>query len=288
MFWRIPITDSEIDVNTPLGVRSLTHMFFEDKDGRIFRGGELYTVDVYVDGLQIADDLPVMAFCTSAPMSTALFKWEDIALGINRNVNLSEVKIKPRRWNEKDGIVNAFNVVFVGSELECDALQGVDYIEWRKIDLLSSATTADKEVVNMGSHNIKLLDAPQQVMAMALMTPALGGRDRVRMACYIPLWFNLTSGTEQIFPEKTDLAVIEVDSGVGANEAWWEFEPGTVNKNLTLTLGSVRPIEELKRKFSGSVYDGTAFCDDWLTNIDLYNRIEAWEVFFFFKYKKLL
>lgn len=131
MFWSIPISDTETLTNTPIGVKSITHIYFEDRNGGIFNydAGGLQTLSVSIDGKQILQDVPVLPFCVSTPYAANRFKWQDVALEVNLNVSLSEVKISAAR---KTG---DFNVVFVTSNDECNALKGFDYVEFQQFNI---------------------------------------------------------------------------------------------------------------------------------------------------------
>ncbi len=131
MFWSIPISDTETLTNTPIGVKSITHIYFEDRNGGIFNYDTdgLQTLSVSIDGKQILQDVPVLPFCVSTPYAANRFKWQDVALEVNLNVSLSEVKISGAR---KAG---DFDVVFVTSNDECNALKGFDYVEFQQFNI---------------------------------------------------------------------------------------------------------------------------------------------------------
>lgn len=131
MFWSIPISDTETLTNTPIGVKSITHIYFEDRNGGIFNydADGLQTLSVSIDGKQILQDVPVLPFCVSTPYAANRFKWQDVALEVNLNVSLSEVKISGAR---KAG---DFDVVFVTSNEECNALKGFDYVEFQQFNI---------------------------------------------------------------------------------------------------------------------------------------------------------
>lgn len=117
--------------NTPMGVKSISHVFFEDKNGGLFEysSGGLQTISISVDGKQIMQDVPVLPFCTSTPNNVNRYKWQDVALEVNMNVNLSEVKISGARS------ANDFCVVFVTSASEVDSVKGFDYVESKRFRL---------------------------------------------------------------------------------------------------------------------------------------------------------
>ena len=131
MFWTVPISDSELTTNTPIGVRSIKRIFFEDRNGGVldYSPYGLQTVSITIDGKQIMQDVPVLPFCTSSPADRNRFNWEDVALDVNINVNMSEIKISAGRRAAD------FNVIFVTSAKECDATFGFDYVEYRQFAL---------------------------------------------------------------------------------------------------------------------------------------------------------
>lgn len=137
MFFSIPSSADEIITVTPLGVKSIRSIFFENKNGRIFRygNGQLDTVSISIDGKQIARQLPVAPFCTSTPFGAGRFSWEKVALAVNLNVDNSEVKISGIANNE-------FNIVFVCSEQPCDET-GFDYVETKRFVLKDALTTSE-------------------------------------------------------------------------------------------------------------------------------------------------
>lgn len=131
MFWTVPISDSELTTNTPIGVRSIKRIFFEDRNGGVldYSPYGLQTVSITIDGKQIMQDVPVLPFCTSSPADRNRFNWEDVALDVNINVNMSEIKISAGQRAAD------FNVIFVTSAKECDATFGFDYVEYRQFAL---------------------------------------------------------------------------------------------------------------------------------------------------------
>ncbi|MDY4175401.1 MAG: hypothetical protein SOY07_08960 [Bacteroidales bacterium] len=132
MFYSIPIDNEEIVTSTPKEARAITHLYFEKKnEGLHTYKKDLDRVSIFVDGRQIAKNLPVMPFCTSVPYGTDRHEWQKTALEININVDFSEVKISA-------GNINDYNVVFVCSEKECDESKGCEFVEMQEIELLSN------------------------------------------------------------------------------------------------------------------------------------------------------
>lgn len=130
MLWSIPISNEDIVTTTPLGVRAITHVFFQDKNGGIFTyKNKPDTVSITIDGRQVCKDVPVLPFCTSTTFGKNRHHWQDVALEVGLNVDFSEIRISA---GEK---ANDYNVVFVTSDKEVDALKGFEYVEWRKINV---------------------------------------------------------------------------------------------------------------------------------------------------------
>lgn len=136
MFFSIPSSTDEIITVTPIGVKSIRSVFFENKNGRVFNYHDaLDTISISVDGKQIARQTPIVPFCTSTPFGAGRFDWEKVALAVNLNVDNSEIKIS--------GVVNnEFNIVFVCSEKPCEET-GFDYVETRRFVLKDAQSTAE-------------------------------------------------------------------------------------------------------------------------------------------------
>ena len=130
MLWSIPISNEDIVTTTPLGVRAITHVFFQDKNGGIFTyKNRPDTVSITIDGRQVCKDVPVLPFCTSTTFGKNRHHWQDVALEVGLNVDFSEIRISA------GDRANDYNVVFVTSDKEVDALKGFEYVEWRKINV---------------------------------------------------------------------------------------------------------------------------------------------------------
>ena len=129
MFFSIPVNSTQIVTTTPLEARSITHLFFESKNGGIFNyKKEQDNVTITVDGKMICRNVPILPFCTSTPYGINRHDWRDIALEVGLNVNLSEVKISAQN-------INDFNVVFVCSSEPIADFKGFDFVEAFRIKL---------------------------------------------------------------------------------------------------------------------------------------------------------
>ena len=113
MFHIIPIS-SELTISaTPLGAKSIRHLYFENKNDGLFRfKTSPDTISISVDGKQICRDLLVLPFCTSSPYSPDRFPWQKVALEVNVNCNLSEIRIQSSALGD-------FNVIMVCSDEGC-------------------------------------------------------------------------------------------------------------------------------------------------------------------------
>lgn len=130
MFFTIPSKSSEIRTNTPIGVKSILAVFFESKNGNAFLyKEELESVSITIDGKQVCRNLMILPFFTNSPLGGNNYKWQDVALEINLNVDLSEIKITTTGNN------NDYNIVFVCSDKSIDEAKGFDFVETKKIRL---------------------------------------------------------------------------------------------------------------------------------------------------------
>lgn len=136
MFHIIPIS-SELTISaTPLGAKSIRHLYFENKNDGLFRfKTSPDTISISVDGKQICRDLPVLPFCTSSPYSPDRFHWQKVALEVNVNCNLSEIRIQSSALGD-------FNVIMVCSDEGVDESLGFDFFETKRITLRKSANLA--------------------------------------------------------------------------------------------------------------------------------------------------
>ncbi len=129
MFFSIPSSSSQIIASTPIGVKSIKYLFFENKNNALFGyKSSPDKVSISIDGRQICRDLLVLPFCTGTPDGAQRRRWQDVALDVNLNVDFSEIKID-------GGSTNDFNIVFVCSEEEIDESVGFTFWETAKITL---------------------------------------------------------------------------------------------------------------------------------------------------------
>lgn len=133
MFHIIPIS-SELTISaTPLGAKSIRYLYFENKNDGLFRfKTSPDTISISVDGKQICRDLLVLPFCTSSPYSPDRFPWQKVALEVNVNCNLSEIRIQSSALGD-------FNVIMVCSDEGVDESLGFDFFETKRITLRKSA-----------------------------------------------------------------------------------------------------------------------------------------------------
>lgn len=128
MFYSVPIS-SNIITHSPIEAKSITHVFFINKNDKIFQWKEeLDTISISIDGKQIARNILVFPFMTSTSCGRGQFDWKDVALEVGLNVNMSEIKITS---NSND---NDYAVVFVCNDKDISET-GVDYVEWRKFTI---------------------------------------------------------------------------------------------------------------------------------------------------------
>jgi len=133
MFHIIPIS-SELTISaTPLGAKSIRHLYFENKNDGLFRfKTSPDTISISIDGKQICRDLLVLPFCTSSPYSPDRFPWQKVALEVNVNCNLSEIRIQSTALGD-------FNVIMVCSDEGVDESLGFDFFETKRIALRKTA-----------------------------------------------------------------------------------------------------------------------------------------------------
>lgn len=139
MFFTIPVNDKQIITTTPIGARSITHVFFENKNDGVFTyKRDIDTVTISIDGKMICKQMPIMPFCTSTPYGVNQSQWQDKALEVNLNVDISEIKISA-------GNINDFNVVFVCSSEKIDESRGFDFVEAKQIQITKAYTTQEAQ-----------------------------------------------------------------------------------------------------------------------------------------------
>lgn len=169
MFWTVPVSDKEITTSTPIGVKSITHVFFEDRNGGVmeYSPDGLQTVSVVIDGKQIMQDVPVLPFCTSTPGDEGRYNWRDVALDVNINVNISEIKVSAARRAAD------FSIIFVTSPNECDATYGYDYVEYRQFILRANDTSTYER-----SARSLFAEAREKAAAYTQYTARVKGHDK--------------------------------------------------------------------------------------------------------------
>ena len=122
-FWSIPSNQNEIITNTPLGVKSIQSLFFENKNGKMFSFGDVVDcISISIDNKQICRDMMMLPFCTESPDRRHRFDWQNVCLKLGLNVNNSEVKISGLRDND-------LNIVFVCDTAEIQQENGFIFIE---------------------------------------------------------------------------------------------------------------------------------------------------------------
>ncbi len=147
MFFKIPSSVSDTII-TPIDAKAITHIYFEPKNDRLWladvdNSGAYVTIQI--DGKTICDKLLILPFCTQQPTPTCTFSWRDVAIEVNLNVSLSEIKIKS--YSSDLGYdTDDFNIVFVCSRDEVDETKGFEYFETKRITLCSADRDGDKAV----------------------------------------------------------------------------------------------------------------------------------------------
>lgn len=136
MFFSIPSSVSK--TYTPIGVKSITHIFFQPKNSRLFRydinrSGAYVTVAI--NGKTIASHLLILPFCTQSPNAKDSFNWYDVALEVNMNVDCSEVTVTSETEYGCNYDTDDYDVVLVCSDKECDESKGYEYFETKQINL---------------------------------------------------------------------------------------------------------------------------------------------------------
>lgn len=139
MFFSIPVNSEQVITNTPVGVKSITHVYFENKNSGIFNyKRDADNVTITVDGKMICRNVPILPFTSSCTYGVNRHKWEDIALEVGLNVNMSEIKISAQNCND-------FNVVFVCSDKMLDSSRGFDFVEAKRIKIIDVLGKVDKQ-----------------------------------------------------------------------------------------------------------------------------------------------
>ena len=133
MFFNVPCSATET-ITTPIEAKAITHVFFQPKNDRLWladtdESGAI--VSITIDGKQVCKDLFILPFCTQSPTATCNFRWEDVAIEVNLNVNLSEIKITKKDTADYD--TDDYDVVFVCSDKEVDESKGFEFFETKAI-----------------------------------------------------------------------------------------------------------------------------------------------------------
>ena len=129
MFYSIPVSNEQVIAHTPLGARCVSHLFFESKnDGAFLYKDVADNVTITIDGKMICRNVPILPFLTTTTHGLNRHKWQDVALEVNQNVDLSEIKISAQTNND-------FNVVFVCTDKPQTEVQGFDFVEATRIKL---------------------------------------------------------------------------------------------------------------------------------------------------------
>lgn len=139
MFFSIPSSVGK--TVTPLGVKSVTHMFFQPKNSRLFRydvnkSGAFVTVSI--DGKTVASHLFVPPFCTQTVDPACTFGWRDVAIEVNMNVDSAEVEVKCEDEFGLSYDTDDYTVVLVCSGEAVDESKGYDFFETKRLTLQAS------------------------------------------------------------------------------------------------------------------------------------------------------
>ena len=140
MFYSIPVSNEQIITTTPIGAKSITHVFFESKnDGAFNYKRNADAVTITIDGKMICRDVPILPFMSSTTYGVNRHKWQDVALEVGLNVNLSEIKISAQT-------INDFNVVFVCSNNGITNTKGFDFVECKRFKLKEEKTIKEQKI----------------------------------------------------------------------------------------------------------------------------------------------
>ncbi|MCQ2607748.1 MAG: hypothetical protein MJ197_03575 [Bacteroidales bacterium] len=151
MFFTVPSEANYLSTNTPFGVKSIRALFFESKNDSLFGyKRNLDRISIIIDGKQICRDLIILPFMTTQPYGNRKHRWEDVALKVNMNVDISEIQISGIQNND-------FNIVFVCSDKEIDESEGFDFVETKLLRLKGQLT--GEEARKALNDAFKMLDA---------------------------------------------------------------------------------------------------------------------------------
>ena len=133
MFFNVPCSATGTII-TPIEAKAITHIFFQPKNERLWRASiddSGAVVSIMIDGKQICRDLFVLPFCTQTPTPTCNFDWRQVAIEVNINVALAEIKIS--RADNADYDTDDYDIVFVCSTKEVDESKGFEYFETKSL-----------------------------------------------------------------------------------------------------------------------------------------------------------
>ncbi|MBR6250490.1 MAG: hypothetical protein IKR17_04745 [Bacteroidales bacterium] len=140
MFYSVPISNEQVITTTPIGAKCVTHLFFESKNDGVFYYKEKQdSVTITIAGKMVCRDMPILPFLSSTPYGVNRHNWQDVALEMGINVDMSEIKISAADTN------NDFNVVFVCSDKPNEDFRGFDFVECKKFVLEKKFMISNEE-----------------------------------------------------------------------------------------------------------------------------------------------
>ena len=140
MFYSIPVSNQQVVTHTPLSAKAITHVFFESKNDGVFLYKEVAdNVTITIDGKMICRNVPILPFMTTTSYGRNRHKWQDVALEVNLNVDLSEIKISGQNNND-------FNVVFVCSDKPVETT-GFDFVESFRVKIKQPFSGTQRETL---------------------------------------------------------------------------------------------------------------------------------------------
>lgn len=254
MFWKIPVSRQRIITTTPVGVKSITHLFVENRNGLLFRykgymGGvgrncDIDTFSVTIGGKLIANNVPALPFCTSSPRGANVFRWQDVALEVNQNVDLSEVII------ETEGLTidGDYNIVLVTDDKECDGMKGFDYVEWKLVkvwnSLINKRGVRWEEIGEEKS--IKLLMSPRKFFISAYISQSTKKEgegdtgvklpDKALMASDVPMLITIGSDVREVLPPQMDAVVLTTSDDKPWRKVATDIEEGDMTESVRYKL----------------------------------------------------
>ncbi len=140
MFYSVPVSNEQVITTTPIGAKCVTHLFFESKNDGVFYYKEKQdSVTITIAGKMVCRDMPVLPFLSSTPYGVNRHNWQDVALEMGINVDMSEIKISAADCN------NDFNVVFVCSDKPNEDFKGFDFVECKKFVIEKNFSLSKEE-----------------------------------------------------------------------------------------------------------------------------------------------